>query len=218
MASDPRATLRRPFWKRHWYNFSWLLLRLASMLFFRLRVTGQENVPKSGGVLLVANHQSFLDPPLVGCSCPRQAYFLARKTLFRSGFLLRFLHSYDVVPLDQEGTGVGGIKASLRVLKNGGVLVIFPEGARSADGEIAPFRPGFTTLATRSGAVILPAVIDGAFDAWPRSRKYPRLGRIHIHFGEPISRETIEMYRKDEHGLVSHVEATVRQLFDEVRA
>ena len=97
-----------------------------------------------------------------------------------------FLKSIGAIPIDRDGIGLGGIKESLKLLKHGEMVLIFPEGTRTPDGEIAAFRPGFTTLAARSNAAILPVAIDGAYQAWPRTQKYPGLGRIRVHFGKPI--------------------------------
>ena len=100
--------------------------------------------------------------------------YLARETLFRFAPLGWLIHSLDAIPIDRDGLGLNGIKESLRRLKRGEMVLIFPEGTRTRDGEMAPFRPGFTVLAARSKAWILPVAIEGAFDAWPRSRKLPR--------------------------------------------
>ena len=89
------------------------------------------------------------------------------------------------------------------------MVLIFPEGTRSHDGEIGPFRPGFTALAARSGAAILPAAIEGAFDAWPRWRKFPRPGTIHVHYGPPILPG--EIAGRDERQLLAEVQDRVRQ-------
>jgi len=178
------------------------------VLVYRVRYSGQENIPATGGVLVVSNHQSHFDPPLVGIGSKRQMNYVARRTLFSFrpfGWLLR---SVDAIPIDRDGFGLGGIKESLRRLKNGEMVLIFPEGTRSADGEIAPFRPGFTTLAVRSGAAILPAAVDGAFQVWPRSKKFPGLGRIRVHYGTLMTPD--EIAGRSDRELVAEVERRVR--------
>jgi 1-acyl-sn-glycerol-3-phosphate acyltransferase len=89
------------------------------------------------------------------------------------------------------------------------MVLIFPEGTRTRDGEVAAFRPGFTVLAARSGAWILPVAIEGAFEAWPRWRRLPQRGTIHVQYGEPISPQ--EITGRDERELVAEVERRVRQ-------
>jgi len=115
----------------------------------------------------------------------------------------------DAIPIDREGIGLGGIKESLKRLKRGEMVLIFPEGTRSPDGEIHPFRPGFTALAVRSKAALLPVAIEGAFQAWPRWQKFPGLGRIRVHFGEPILPG--EFAGRDERDLLAEVERRVRE-------
>ena len=159
---------------RLWYQFLRWLIYLAGMLAYGVRYSGRENIPKTGAVLVVSNHQSHFDPPLVGAGCWRRMNYLARETLFRFAPLGWLIHSLDAIPIDRDGLGLNGIKESLRRLKRGEMVLIFPEGTRTRDGEMAPFRPGFTVLAARSKAWILPVAIEGAFDAWPRSRKLPR--------------------------------------------
>ncbi len=144
-----------------WYRLWQRLLQFVAVLVYRVRYYGRENIPAGGGVLVVSNHQSHFDPPLVGIGCPRQMNYVARETLFRFAPFGWFIHSVGSIPIDRDGIGLSGIKESLRRLKRGEMVLIFPEGTRTRDGEIAPFRPGFTALAVRSGAAILPVAIDG---------------------------------------------------------
>jgi 1-acyl-sn-glycerol-3-phosphate acyltransferase len=95
------------------------------------------------------------------------------------------------------------------------MVVVFPEGTRSKDGKIAPFRPGFTTLAVRSKAAILPVAIDGAFEAYPRWRKFPGPGRIRVHYGVPLT--AAELEGRDERELVNEIEDRVRKCQDLLR-
>jgi 1-acyl-sn-glycerol-3-phosphate acyltransferase len=194
---------------RLWYSLLQRSLQLLAVLAYRVRYSGRENIPTEGGVLVVSNHQSHLDPPLVGVGCPRRLNYLARDTLFRFAPFGRLIHSVGAIPLDREGAGLGGIKESLRRLKRGEMVLIFPEGTRTRDGEIAPFRPGFTTLAVRSKAAILPVAIEGAFQAFPRWRKFPGPGAIRVRFGEPIL--PAEFADRDERELLAEVERRVRE-------
>ena len=195
---------------RHlWYQLLQRWLQLAGVLLYGVRHWGRENIPTSGGVLVVSNHQSHFDPPLVGIGCPRPMNYVARETLFRFPPFARLIHSVGAFPLDREGMGLAGIKESLRRLKRGEMVVIFPEGTRTGDGEIAPFRPGFTALAVRSGAAILPVAIEGAFQVWPRWRKFPGLGHIEVRYGRPIL--PAEFAGCDERELLAKVERRVHE-------
>ncbi len=180
-----------------------------------MRHTGLEHIPAEGGVLIVCNHQSHFDPPLVGMACNRRLNYLARNTLFRFALFRWLIRSLDAIPIDREGMGLAGLKESLRRLKRGEMVLIFPEGTRSRDGEISKFLPGFTALAVRSQAAILPVAIEGAHAAWPRGRKLPRPGRIHVHFGCPILPEEIK--GRDERELLAEVQRRVRRCHAELR-
>lgn len=178
---------------------------------YQVRYTGRENIPSEGGVLVVANHQSHLDPPLVGMGCMRPINYLARESLFRVPVLREIMRLFDTIPLRREGLALEGIKETLRRLRRGEMVLIFPEGTRCRDGQVGPFRPGFTTLALRSGASILPVGIEGAYQVWPRWRRFPHLmGRIHVHYGFPVSPEEIQSYGQDETHLVEHIRDRVR--------
>ncbi len=206
----------RPLWKIVWYELLRRVVQLVAVLFYRVRHYGVRRIPASGGVLVVSNHQSHFDPPLVGMASPRRMNYLARETLFRFGPFRWLIQSLDAIPIDREGLGLNGIKESLRRLKRGEMVLIFPEGTRTPDGSIQPFRPGFTTLAVRSGAAILPVAIDGAFEAWPRRQVLPRLrGDIRVLYGEPIAPQ--EAAAMDERALLAEVERRVRQCHDELR-
>lgn len=204
VAMGPDATLAG----RLWYDSVKVVVRLGMVLAFRIRYTGTESVPPKGGILVVSNHQSHLDPPLIGAGFPRRMNFLARQTLFRSAAFARLIRSLNAIPIDREGGGMAGMKETLRKLKRAEVVLIFPEGTRCHDGEIAPFRPGFATLATRASAAIVPATIEGAFHAWPRTRNYPIPRTIHVHFCPPIPPE--ELKDRSEEEIVREVESRVR--------
>ena len=167
----------RPLWKLLWYGFLKSLLQLGGVVFYGIRHAGRENIPASGGVLVVSNHQSHFDPPMVGIGCPRRMNYLARDTLFRFAPFRWLIHSVDAIPIDRDGIGLQGLKESLRRLKRGEMLLIFPEGTRSRDGEIAPFKPGFTVLASRSGAAILPVAVQRRLRGLAARAEVPRPGR-----------------------------------------
>lgn len=201
--------------KRAWYELVRCVVRLVGVLVFRVRYTGVRNIPSKGGVLVVSNHQSALDPPLLGMGSPRRMNYLARDTLFGPRPLRWLIGSLDAIPVHREGIGLSGIKESRRRLSRGEMVVIFPEGTRTGDGRIAPFRPGFTSLAARSKAAILPVAIEGAFAVCPRGRRLPGLGAIHVCYGPPIGPERVRRYAQRE--LLGEVERRVRQCHAQLR-
>lgn len=206
---------QRSLLSRVWYKLVQHSLQLVAVIVYRVRYSGVRNIPAEGGVLVVSNHQSHLDPPLVGIGSSRPMNYLARDTLFRFAPFGRFISSVNAFPIDREGVGLAGIKEALKRLKRGEMVVIFPEGTRTSDGQIAAFRPGFTALAVRSKAAILPSAIDGAFQAWPRWRAWPGRGRIRVHYGVPIT--PAEYADWDERKLLDEVERRVHECLAELR-
>jgi 1-acyl-sn-glycerol-3-phosphate acyltransferase len=144
------------------------------------RFEGRRNIPLTGPALLISNHQSFLDPCAAGCPTRRHLTFLARKTLFRNRFFGSLIRGCNAIPVDQEGIAKEGLKAILDHLKAGEAVLVFPEGERTFTGKIQPLRPGILMLLKRIDAPIIPIGIAGAFDAWPRTRKWPRLSPIFL--------------------------------------
>ncbi len=195
----------RPLVKRWWYNFCQVLCRIFCVVLFGVRVRGQHWFPRHGGVLLVSNHQSHLDPILVGISCDRQLSSLARDSLFRIPVVRTLITWLDAIPLDREGVGLSGLKETLRRLKRGDVVLVFPEGTRTPDGRLGPLKPGFCALARRTGVPILPMAVAGAFEAWPRWRAWPRPATIHVQYDRPLSPDEIATW--DDSQLVAEVQS-----------
>lgn len=158
---------------RLWHNFCYVLQAHLFALGYSLRTEGSHHVPRTGPVLVVANHQSFLDPVPIGLAIPRRLIYLARKTLFRNPVFSRLIRSLNAVPIDQEGVGKEGIRTILNQLKLGKAVLVFPEGERTLTGRMNPLKPGVHLLIKRAQAPIIPVGIAGAFDAWPRGRAYP---------------------------------------------
>jgi 1-acyl-sn-glycerol-3-phosphate acyltransferase len=186
-----------------------MLARLFGIVLFRVRCFGRIRIPTTGPVLVCANHQSFLDPVLVGLACDRRLNYLARESLFRVPLLRHLISFLDAIPIDREGLSLTGIRESLRRIRGGEMVLIFPEGTRTADGRVGPLEPGFCALARRGAVTVLPVGIDGAFDAWPRSTLFPRPSVIHIHIGEPLTPEFIRQTAND--SLINELELRIRQ-------
>lgn len=140
---------------------------------FSFRSEGGRHVPRQGPALIVANHQSFLDPIMVGLASPRRLRALARKTLFKRRAFAWLIRHLGAVPVDQEGVAKEGIKAVLGLLGKGEAVVVFPEGQRTADGRMGTLMPGVHLLIKRSLAPIVPMGIAGGFDAMPRWASWP---------------------------------------------
>ncbi len=190
--SVSNKSFHRPLLGRIVYASSRQFFRLIGAVFFRYRVMGREHWPVTGGALVCSNHQSFLDPIIIGCTCDRRLHYMARKNLFDGAFFRWLIGLYNAFPVEREGMGIGGLKETLRRLKHGEMVVIFPEGTRTEDGFIRELHPGFVAVARRAKQPIVPLAMDGAFDAWPKGRKLPRCHPISVAVGEPIGFDEFE--------------------------
>ncbi len=155
------------------YEFCYWIVFFVYVIGFSHRAAGRRNIPRRGPVLLIANHQSFLDPLAVGLASPRHLHYLARKSLFTNPLFGGFLRAVNSVPIDQEGVGKEGMRNILARLEAGNPVLVFPEGERCDDGLVHPLRPGIALLLKRVRAPIVPVGVAGAFDAWPRYRPFP---------------------------------------------
>jgi 1-acyl-sn-glycerol-3-phosphate acyltransferase len=155
------------------YETTFVFSAAAMTLGWSLRTEGRQHIPSSGPALLISNHQSFLDPILVGLGTRRHLCYLARKTLFRHRALAWLIRMLNAVPIDHDGVGKEGIKTVLQALESGQAVVVFPEGHRTPDGAMLPLRAGIQLLIKRTKAPIVPVGIAGAFQAWPSWRHYP---------------------------------------------
>lgn len=161
------------WWRAVWYELAYYTMSLFYTLGFSLRFKGRRHMPRRGGVLVIANHQSFLDPPMVGVAVRRRLNYLARKTLFRNRFFGWLIGSVGAIPIDQEASGTAGIKAALGLLKAGNAVLIFPEGSRTATGQMQPLKPGVVVLIRRANVPVLPVGVAGAYQAWPAHQRFP---------------------------------------------
>jgi 1-acyl-sn-glycerol-3-phosphate acyltransferase len=168
-----------------WYVVGYNLSRWLAQIFFRYRVIHPERVIQDGPVILAMNHQSYLDPPLAGIACRRAIYFLARKTLLDLPLLGPILPKLNVIPVDQEGGDRSALKALIRVLRANHCVLVFPEGARTEDGNLQPAQPGVGLVIAKTRAPVVPMRIFGAYEALPRGGKL-HLHRITIVVGEPL--------------------------------
>ena len=178
--------------RRNWVWFSFqIAMRLVYSLLFRFRARGHEKITHRGGMLLVINHQSFLDPTLVGVPLRRPVSYLARDNLFRVpliGWVLR--HTYTL-PINRDSAGTGALREMIARLKAGFWVGIFPEGTRSLDGKLGEIKPGFLLMLRRANVPVCPVGIAGADRALGRNHKLPHFSTVRVVFGEPIPAEQI---------------------------
>ncbi|MFA5239080.1 MAG: (d)CMP kinase [Phycisphaerae bacterium] len=201
--------------KMRWFRFARWLCKVFCLTFFKLHPQGRENVPDHGPLVLVCNHQSFLDPVLCGIFVKRPLHFLARSTLFR-GLLGRLITSVNTIPVRRDEADLTAMRVVISKLKQGHGVCLFPEGTRTRDGKITAFKPGFGLLCRRGGAAVVPVIIDGAFEAWPRHKKLFSPGsRIDICYGKVIP--AAEVKKMDDRKLAELLTETLRKMQNDCR-
>jgi 1-acyl-sn-glycerol-3-phosphate acyltransferase len=179
-----------------YYWLGYHLSRILAKILFRFRILHRERIIQSGPVILASNHQSYFDPPLAGNASDRPIYFLARRSLLNVPVLGWLLPKLNVIPVEQEGVDRSALKGIIRVLKRGQCALIFPEGARTRDGELQPAQPGLGLIIARTLAPVVPMRIFGAHEALPRG------GGFHFHpitivVGEPIYFSEADLQPRD---------------------
>jgi 1-acyl-sn-glycerol-3-phosphate acyltransferase len=188
------------------------LCRLVTTVLFDLKVYGMHHVPRSGGVLIVANHQSFLDPVCIGCQLPRPTSYFAKSELFENphfGWLIRNLYAFPV----RQGEGdISAVREAIKRLQAGSGLVIFPEGGRSATGELTPLEPGVGLIVRKSGVPLVPCVIEGSYAAWPKHRKLPRPHPVRVRFGPRM-----DVTHQKATAIVEMIDRKLHQMLAELR-
>lgn len=154
-----------------------------SRLFWKIEFSGVENVPTQGGVIIAANHQTYLDPFWLSLQVKRPTRYLAWSDAFNWPFVGRCLIWFGAWPLALEGSDPGAIRRSLQWLRDGGAVVIFPEGGRStAAGSLERFKVGAVRLALEADVPILPVTIKGGNQVWPRGWRLPHMGKVVITY------------------------------------
>lgn len=169
-----------------YYWFCRSLIVLVGRVFFRLRIVHRERMINHGPVILASNHESYLDPPLVGSVSHRAIFFLARKTLLDGSFFGWLLPKLNVIPVDQEGNDRSALKALIRILRAGEGTLVFPEGERTKDGRLQPALPGLGFVIAKTLAPVVPMRIFGARQAWPRGGRPVPFRPVTVVVGEPI--------------------------------
>jgi 1-acyl-sn-glycerol-3-phosphate acyltransferase len=198
------------------YYSGWLLTRMVSGLIFRIRVTGQENIPKRGGFILASNHISYYDPPLLGSWSTRQMYFFAKAELFRNRLFGGIIKRTNAIPVKRGTIDRGAVDRALEAISRGYGLVVFPEGTRSRSGEFLDPKGGLGMLAIRAQCPIVPAYVHGADKLkacfWGGERLSISFGR---QFGTdwlgqfPESKEAYESLSREVMGHISDLKARV---------
>ncbi len=168
------------------YLAGWSFSRLFCKLYFHARIYHRERAPRTGPVILAANHTSFIDPLLIGSSLPRQLCYMARESAFHHPLGGPILRSWNSIPVDRDGGGGKGLRAIFDRLLAGNGILIFPEGTRSRSGRIQPARAGIGFVILKSTAPVVPVRVFGMFEAYGRHLTLPRPRPVTVKFGVPV--------------------------------
>lgn len=201
-------------------NTLWWSLQTLLQSFFCFwlgyRSVGHQQLHNIDGALLLANHQSFLDPLMIGLPLLRPISFLARHSLFPIPVVGWILKNTHVMPINQEAAGTSSIRDLIRRLQNGWLVGIFPEGTRTVDGRMNELKPGFAAVARRAKKPVIPIGIAGAFQALPMKSWFLKPARVRVVFGEPITPEELERFsgRDREAELVELVRSRIAACYE----
>ncbi len=175
------------------YQISTQLFKLFLLVWHRFRVRGVENIPAEGGVLMASNHASFLDPPAVGAGYRgRPIHFMARNTLWNSKFGTWWMTKVGCIPVSRGTGDMRALKTTIKMLKEGKAVSMFPEGTRTEDGELQEAKGGIGFIIEKSSCVVVPAYIDGTYKAYPKGSKFIKPCKVTITYGKPITQEEFQ--------------------------
>lgn len=175
----------------------WSFFRFVAKIIYRVRVTGTENIPKTGAFILASNHISYFDPPLVGCCITREVYFFAKKELFNFKPFGFVLNRVNARPVKRGAIDRTAIETAVEILKSGNGLTVFPEGTRSKTDDFLPVKPGVGMIARQAEVAIVPAFIHGANRLsdcfWGKTK-------LTVKYGKPITADWVRSVGFDKEG------------------
>lgn len=187
------------------YRFARFVVKMILTPFYRFEVIGKEHIPKQGPVIICSNHISNLDPPVVGITCPREIYFMAKEELFNQKFfggLLRRLHAF---PIKRGMQDRDALRNGLEILKGGNTLGLFPEGTRSKTGEIGKGLSGIGFFALRSQATVIPCAIIGP---------YKKGKRLKVVYGESIAMDELRREKRKASEVTDVIMSKIKEIKD----
>lgn len=215
--SQPEAEALPGFRRNLVWSIVQFLLKFVFVTWFRCRSTGSKNLPADSGALLLINHQSFLDPLIVGMFLKRPVSYLARDTLFKVPFIGWLLRNTYVMSISRTAGGTESLRLSINRMKQGYLVGIFPEGTRSFDGKVGQLKPGFIAIVRRSKLPIIPVGICGANRAMPKGSFFIYPVKLAVHYGKPLDPEKVKELTKRGHEeefieyVTSEIEQTMEQ-------
>ena len=206
------------------FRSSWWATYWTLTLGWSLRAAGREHLPKTGPVLLVSNHQSLLDPLLVGIVADRPLTYLARHGLFDNKYFGALIRYYGATPIVQE-MGKGGLVSTLAAIERKEAVLIFPEGERSGSSKMQPLKPGVSLIIKRSDCPVVPVGVAGAFEAFPRHRKFPHFNPLFLSdagcglscvYGPPMHTSDLKKLGREE--MLGEIDRRIRECYIKAEA
>ncbi len=197
------------------YQFSTRIFKLFLLIWNRLRIRGAEHIPERGGVLLASNHASFLDPPVVGVGYrARPIHFMARDTLWNSKFGTWWMDHVGCIPVSRGTGDIKALKLTIKALKEGKAVSMFPEGTRTEDGKLKEAKGGIGFIIEKSGCVVVPAYIDGSYKAHPKGAKFIKPSKVAITYGKPITQEDFQALGSGREAYDKHAALIMQRIAD----
>jgi 1-acyl-sn-glycerol-3-phosphate acyltransferase len=197
------------------YEASRSLCTLLSLLCFRINVIGARKVPRNGAVIVASNHASLLDPMLMGCVVPRRLTFLAKEELilFRAPISRWWMKTVGCKKV-RRGTGdLAPFRITSRALKEGGAIIIFPEGTRTRTGNMQRGKPGLGKMLAMTQATVVPVWVGGTYKLFPPGKKLPRLGKARVVFGDPIPWQELADEADNKEGYQEITDRVMKEIF-----
>ncbi len=197
------------------YQISRWLFKVYLKARHGFEVEGIENVPDFGGALIASNHVSYLDPPAIGGAINfRQTYFMARDTLNVNAFAGWWLKNVGVIPIDRTKGDLAALKTAVKFLSSDKLVCLFPEGTRSEDGTLQEPKGGIGFLIAKANVPVIPAYINGSFEAWPKGEKKPKPHKISVVFGKPISPDEFKKLGNGREGYEAAANLVMQKIAD----
>jgi len=169
------------------YWIGYFFFHIFRMIWFPCHIVGKENIPKKGACIFASNHNSNLDPFLIGIVPRREVYFFAKKELFKNPFVGWLMREWHAFPADRNRADIGALKTAIRYLCSGHPLVFFPEGTRGGSEKNGKVFPGVGFLASKADVPVVPVYIDGSEKCMPPGAKFPKRHWITVTFGQSIT-------------------------------
>ena len=179
--------------KMYWfYHMARYATRVFMRLYCRIKVYGVQNLPRHGACIIAANHASYLDPPCISSfQKKRVVWHLARNTLAKGSLGPWIFKNLHCIMIDRDRGDIAALRAALRMLKEGKVVSLFPEGTRTLDGELQEAKGGVAFLIAKAKVPVVPVYLSGTFDAWPKGASFVKPRKVTLTYGEPIQPEEL---------------------------